>query len=62
MHSYCSNGAFMHIFTPTNVGVFLVKMCKMKDFFFFYCILQEFASIDVDALTTREGECYKNLT
>ena len=35
MHGYCSNYAFMHIFTPIDVGVFLVKMCKMKDFFAF---------------------------
>ena len=46
MHGYCSNYVFMHIFTPTNVGVFLVKMCKMNDF----CILQDFAPTDVNAL------------
>ena len=40
----------MHIFTPTYVGVFWVKMCKMKGFF-----LQDFASIDVNALT---GVCF----
>ena len=42
----------MHNFTPTDVGVFLVKMCKMKGFFFFFFgILQDFASTDVDALS-----------
>ena len=40
MHGYCSTCAFMHNFTPTNVGIFWVKMCKMKAF----CILQHFVS------------------
>ena len=39
MHGYCSICAFMHNFTPTDVGVFLVKMYKMKGFFAFCKIL-----------------------
>ena len=35
MHDYCSNCAFMYNFTRTDVGVFLVKMCKMKSFLHF---------------------------
>ena len=35
MHSYCSNCTFMHNFTPTNVGIFLIKICKIKEFFIF---------------------------
>ena len=35
MHGYCSNCAFMHIFTPTDVDFFWVKMCKMKGFLHF---------------------------
>ena len=27
--------ALMHNFTPTDVGVFLVRMCKMKGFLYF---------------------------
>ena len=33
---------------------FLVKMCKMKGVFFFFCILQNFAPTNVDALSTLE--------
>ena len=43
MHGYYSSCAFMYNFTPIDIGVFLVKMCKMKCF----CILQDFA---MDAL------------
>ena len=32
MHSYYSNCAFMYNFTPTDVGVFFIKMYKMKGF------------------------------
>ena len=35
MHGYCSNCAFLHKFTPTDVGVFLLKLCKMSTFFHF---------------------------
>ena len=35
MHGYCSTYAFMHNFTPTDVGVFLVKMYKMSYFLYF---------------------------
>ena len=42
--------AIVHLCTilhPLMWVFFLVKMCKMKGFFFFFCILQDF---DVDAL------------
>ena len=26
---------FLHVFTPTDVGVFLLKMCKICAFFYF---------------------------
>ena len=40
----------MHNFTPTDVGVFLLKMCKMSTFFFFFfSILHNFASTDIVA-------------
>ena len=35
MHGYYSTYAFMHNFTPTDVGVFFVRMCKMKGFLYF---------------------------
>ena len=35
MHSYCSTCAFMYNFTPTDVGIFLVKMCKISYFLYF---------------------------
>ena len=35
MHGYYSTCAFMHNFTPTDVGVFLVKMCISQHFFYF---------------------------
>ena len=35
MHGYRSNCVFMHILTLTDVGVFLVKICKMKSFLHF---------------------------
>ena len=35
MHSYCSNCAWMHNFTTTDVGVFLTKMCKRSSLFYF---------------------------
>ena len=35
MHGYCCTCAFMHNFTPTNVGIFFVKMCKMKGILYF---------------------------
>ena len=35
MHGYCSTCAFMHNFTPTDVGVFFVKMCISQYFFYF---------------------------
>ena len=40
MHGYSSNYVFMHNFTPIDVGVFSVKMCKMKGFLHFarFCI------------------------
>ena len=28
MHGYCSNCVFIHKFTPTDVGDFLLKLCK----------------------------------
>ena len=37
----------MHNFTPTNVGVFWVKMCEWVTF----SILQDFTHADVVALT-----------
>ena len=33
------------------MGVFLLKMCKISDFFPFYTLIHIYASIDVDALT-----------
>ena len=38
----------MHNFTPIDVGVFLLKKCKMSNFF----ILQNFALTDAVALVT----------
>ena len=35
MHGYYSNCAFMYNFTPTDVCVFLLKMCKIGYFFHF---------------------------
>ena len=35
MHNYYSSCAFMHNFTPNDVGVFLVKICKMSCFLYF---------------------------
>jgi len=32
---YNSNCTFMHNFTPTDVCIFLVKICKMKGFLYF---------------------------
>ena len=39
----------MHKFTPTDVGVFLLKICKMNNF----SILYNFASIDAIALSIK---------
>ena len=50
MHGYCSNCAFMHNFTPTNVGVFFWSKCVKWRVF---CILQDFASTNVDVLTVH---------
>ena len=47
MHGYFHNCAFMHNFTPTDVDVFLIKMCKISTF----SILHNFASIDAIALS-----------
>ena len=38
----------LHIFTLTNVSVFLLKMCKICTFF---SILKDYTWTDVDALT-----------
>ena len=55
IHGYCSNCAFMHKFTPLDVSFFffffffnffISKCVKWRNF----CILEDFASIDVDAL------------
>ena len=35
MHSYYSNFGYIQTYAPTNVGVFLVKMCKTNLFFYF---------------------------
>ena len=35
MHGHCSICIIMHNFTPTDVGVFLAKMCKMKEFLYY---------------------------
>ena len=36
MHGYYNIFAFMHNFTPTNMGVFfIIKMCKMNYFLYF---------------------------
>ena len=35
MHGYYSNCAFMHNFTLAEMGVFFVKICKMKGFLHF---------------------------
>ena len=42
---------FLPIFTPTDVGVFLLKMCKLVPF----SILEDFTWADGDALTMGEG-------
>ena len=35
MHGYCSIYICMHNFTSTYVGIFLAKMCKMKEFLYY---------------------------
>ena len=35
MQGYCSICVFMYNFTPTDVGDFLLKMCKMDYFLYF---------------------------
>jgi len=35
MHNYCSIFVNIHNFAPIDVGVFLVKMCKIHTFFNF---------------------------
>ena len=35
VHGYCCNCAEMHNFTPTDVGVFSLKLCKISHFFHF---------------------------
>ena len=35
MHGYYSTCAFMHNFTPIDVNVILVKMCKISYFLYF---------------------------
>ena len=35
MHGYCSNCVFIHKFTLTDVGDFLLKLCKSSYFFHF---------------------------
>ena len=47
MHGYYSTYVFMHNFAPTDVGVFLVKMCISQPFFYF-------------ALTDASALCEKN--
>ena len=42
--SYHNNCAFMHKFTPTDMGVFLFKICKMSTFFPFCTIFIYFIS------------------
>ena len=42
--------AFIHEFTPTNVGIFFLKMCKISDFFPFYTLIHIYTSTNVDAL------------
>ena len=44
MHGYYNTYAFMHNFTPTNVGAFLVKMYNMNYFL-------HFATTDMVALS-----------
>ena len=51
MHSYCNSCAFMHNFTPTNVGVFWSKCVKSLTF----CILQDYATIDMGALIREKN-------
>ena len=52
MHGYYSNCAFMHNFTPTDVGVFLLKMRKIMYLFFFFW--NNFASTDAIALNIHQ--------
>ena len=47
MHGYCSSFVCLHVFASTNVSDFLVKMCKIKHFFF---VLQTFATTDAVTL------------
>ena len=35
MHGYCSICHKCIFFTPTDVSVFLLKICKMSNFFYF---------------------------
>ena len=32
MHDYCSNCVYLHTFAMTDVGFFLINMCKIKHF------------------------------
>ena len=52
MHSYYSSCAFMHNFTHIDVGIFLLKKCKIS----YFSILQDFTHTDGDALITTRWE------
>ena len=47
MHNYCSTCAFMHNFTPIDMGVFFLSKCVKWHTF---SILQDYATTDVVAL------------
>ena len=50
MHSYCNTCAFMHNFTFTDVGVFFFFLGSKWVKWGVFSTLQEFLSIDMDAL------------
>ena len=54
MHNYCCNIVYIQCYIPTNVGCFLVTMCKTYCFFYF-------AHTDAIALTTLNYTSYYTL-
>ena len=51
MHGYCSNFVFIHKFTPTDVGDFLLKLCKISYFFHFTHLCQSWWGCSKSAFT-----------
>ena len=58
MHGYRSNCVFMHILTLTDVGVFLVKICKMKSFLHFARLCTHWYGCSYIYIYITEGKGY----